>query len=428
MIFHIDGNSFYASCERIFRPDLAGQPIAVLTNNDGVVIALNQECKDRGIKRGDLYFQIKSLCEEKGVHVFSSNYTLYADISRRLNLLYSEYCEELELYSIDESFVYLPDWKGGGYTAIGHEIKKRAMQEIHVPISVGIAPTKTLAKMCNKLAKTCGGVCNWQELNGDAVLTSYPAADIWGIGHAKADLLARFGVQTAYDLATFPLDKAKKYLSITGFRTVQELNGIPALERNELRNKQNIGTSKSFARSVTDLSELETALAEYAQLAAERMRAEGSACRIISVYLMTARAFRPENKSKEYFNAASVELPSSTSYLPVILSAAKKLLRSLYRNGYEYRKIMLNLLALESDTERQMELFYNNTEQRKKYKAVMSACDCINTKYGRGIIHPGTRNLTKEIKADGKKADWIMERKMLSPEYTTNLNDIPEVY
>ena len=428
MIFHIDGNSFYASCERIFRPDLKGQAIAVLTNNDGVVIALNQECKDRGIKRGDLYFQIKSLCKEKGVHVFSSNYTLYADISRRLNLLYSEYCEELELYSIDESFVYLPDWQGGGYTEIGHEIKSRAIQEIHVPISVGIAPTKTLAKLCNKLAKKCGGVCNWQELNGDAALTSYPAADIWGIGHAKADLLARLGVHTAYDLAHFPLDKAKKYLSITGFRTVQELNGIPALERNELSRKQNIGTSKSFAHSVTDFSELETALAEYAQLAADRMRAEGSACRIISVYLMTARAFRPESKSKEYFNAATIELPSSTSYLPVILSAAKKILKSLYRYGYEYRKIMINLLALESDTEGQMELFYNNTEQRKKYKAVMSACDCINTKYGRGIIHPGTRNLTKEIKADGKKADWIMERKMLSPEYTTNLDDVPEVY
>ena len=428
MIFHIDGNSFYASCERIFRPDLKGQPIAVLTNNDGVVIALNQECKDRGIKRGDLYFQIKSLCKEKGIHVFSSNYTLYADISRRLNLLYSEYCEELELYSIDESFVYLPDWQGGGYTEIGHEIKSRAIQEIHVPLSVGIAPTKTLAKLCNKLAKKCGGVCNWQELNGDAALTSYPAADIWGIGHAKADLLARLGVHTAYDLAHFPLDKAKKYLSITGFRTVQELNGIPALERNELSRKQNIGTSKSFAHSVTDFSELETALAEYAQLAADRMRAEGSACRIISVYLMTARAYRPESKSKEYFNAASIELPSSTSYLPVILSAAKKILKSLYRYGYEYRKIMINLLALENDTEKQMELFYNNTEQRKKYKAVMSACDCINTKYGRGIIHPGTRNLTKEIKADGKKADWIMERKMLSPEYTTNLDDVPEVY
>ncbi|MCK9170665.1 MAG: Y-family DNA polymerase [Treponema sp.] len=428
MIFHIDGNSFYASCERIFRPDLTGQPVAVLTNNDGVVIALNQECKDRGFKRGDLYFEVKNLCEQKGVRVFSSNYTLYADISRRLNLLYSEYGEELELYSIDESFVYLPDWKNGGYTEIGREIRERAMQEIHVPVSVGIAPTKTLAKLCNKLAKKYGGVCSWQELDGETVLASYPAADIWGIGHAKAELLALLGVHTAYDLANFPLDKAKKYLSITGFRTVQELNGIPALDRNELTRKQNIGTSKSFAHGVTDFSELETALAEYAQLAVGRMRAESSACRIISVYLMTARAFRPEDKGKEYFNAASAELPSSTSYLPVILASAKKLLRSLYRYGYEYRKIMINLLALEDDTEIQPELFYNNTGQREKDKAVMSACDCINAKFGRGIIHPGTRNLTKEVKADGKKADWIMERKMLSPEYTTDLNDIPEVY
>jgi DNA polymerase V len=428
MIFHIDGNSFYAACERLFRPDLEEQPIAVLTNNDGVVIALNQKCKDSGFKRGDLYFEVKKQCELKNVRVFSSNYTLYADISRRLNLLYSEYCGELELYSIDESFVYLPDWQNGGYTEIGHEIRNRAIQEIHVPVSVGIAPTKTLAKLCNKLAKKYGGVCSWQELEGESVLASYPASDIWGIGHAKTELLTRLGVHTAYDLANFPLDKAKKYLSITGFRTVQELNGIRALDINELNTKKNIGTSKSFAHGVTNLNELETALAEYTQLAVCRMRAEGSACRIISVYLMTARAFRPEEKSKEYFNAAAAELPSSTSYLPVILSTAKKLLHSLYRYGYEYRKIMINLLSLENDAEIQPELFYNTTEQREKYKAVMSACDCINTKYGKGVLHPGTRNLTKEIKADGKKADWIMDRKMLSPEYTTNLAEVPEVY
>jgi DNA polymerase V len=428
MIFHIDGNSFYASCERIFRPDLAGKPIAVLTNNDGVVIALNQECKDLGCKRGDLYFQVKKQYEENGVFVFSSNYTLYADISRRLNILYSEYSLETEPYSIDESFVYLTDWKNADYSEIGREIKDRALREIHIPISVGIAPTKTLAKMCNKLAKKFGGICNWQELDRNAVLADYNAADIWGIGKRKAEILARLGVHTAFDLANFPLDKAKKYLSITGFRTVQELNGIQALDRNELNNKQNIGTGRSFAHGVTGFSELETALAEYTQLAVERMRAEGSACRIVSVYLMTAHNYITEDRSGEYFNAATAELPSSSSYLPDILAAAIRLMRSIFRDGYEYRKIMINLIALEDEAKAQPDLFCDNEASDKKNKAVMSACDCINAKYGRGCIHPGTRNLTKETKADGKKADWIMDRKMLSPEYTTNINDVPVVH
>ena len=153
---------------------------------------------------------------------------------RRLNLLYSEYCGELALYSIDESFIYLPDWQNGGYTETAHEIRNRAIQEIHVPVSVGIAPAKTLAKLCNKLAKRYGSVCSWKELSVESPLKSCPVADVRGIGHAKTELLTRLGVHTAYDLATFPLDKAKKHLSITGFRTVQELNGIRALDRNEL--------------------------------------------------------------------------------------------------------------------------------------------------------------------------------------------------
>jgi DNA polymerase V len=427
MIFHIDGNSFYSSCERIFRPDLAGKPIAVLTNNDGVVIALNQECKKLGCKRGDLYFQVKQQYKASGVFVFSSNYTLYADISRRLNILYSEYSSETEPYSIDESFVYLPDWKNVDYTEIGREIKERALREIHVPVSVGIAPTKTLAKMCNKLAKQ-NGIFDWNTVDHDEVLSSYPVGDIWGIGDSKKFILLQFNVNTALELSKFPLSKAKKFLTITGYKTVQELNGIPAIDINESTAKQNIVSSRSFSRGVTELGELETALAEYTQLAVERMRAEGSACKLISVYIMTARSYSIETKSKEYFNAATVELYSSTSYLPAILTAAKHLLHSIYRYGYEYRKIMINLLELETDTEKQFELFYNNAGYRDKKKALMSVCDHINFKYGRGCIHPGTRNLTKEIKADGNKANWIMDRKMLSPEYTTCLNDIPRVY
>ncbi|HAH61443.1 MAG TPA: hypothetical protein DCL73_05030, partial [Treponema sp.] len=226
MIMHVDANSFYASCERIFRPDLADSPIAVLSNNDGITIALDSICSSLGFRRGDAYFREKYAYKAKNVAVFSSNYTLYADISMRLNLLYSWYAPETEPYSIDESFLFYPDWRNISFTALAQELRTETLRQIHIPVSVGIAPTKTLAKMCNKLAKKYGGVCSWQEIDGEAALAQYPASDVWGIGHSKAGILARFGIHTAYDLANFPLDKAKKHLSITGFRTVQELNGI----------------------------------------------------------------------------------------------------------------------------------------------------------------------------------------------------------
>jgi Nucleotidyltransferase/DNA polymerase involved in DNA repair len=428
MIMHVDANSFYASCERIFRPDLANAPVAVLSNNDGITISLDSICSSLGFKRGDAYFQEKYAYEAKHVSVFSSNYTLYADISMRLNLLYDWYAPETELYSIDESFLFYPDWTNMSFSVLAGEIRAEALRQIHIPVSVGIAPTKTLAKLCNKLAKKYGGVCNWQELDRSAVLASYPAGDVWGIGHSKTDILARFGIRTAYDLAHFPLDKAKKYLSVTGFRTVQELNGIqsPAPPRPE--NRQNITTSKSFAKGVTNMAELETALAEYMQLAVSRMRAEGSACMIVSVNLMTARAYCPEDKEREYYNSAVAALPHATSYLPALLGTAAKLLHSIYRSGYSYRKLMVNLIGLEKDAERQYELFSDEgPEKREKHRAVMTACDSINSKYGRGTIHSGMRNQTADTGKDGSKPAWVMQRSFLSPSYTTRLSELPEV-
>ena len=185
MILHVDANGFYAACERLFRPDLKNKPIAVLSNNDGVTIALNQECKDLGFKRGDTYFKIRHLYEAKGVSVFSSNYTLYADISRRLNLLYAEYSENLEFYSIDESFLYLPDCLNLDYTLLAKNLRHEVLRQIHMPVSIGIAPTKTLAKMCNKLAKNNGGVFSWLECNQEETLKNYSVEDVWEIGRAS---------------------------------------------------------------------------------------------------------------------------------------------------------------------------------------------------------------------------------------------------
>ena len=184
MIFHIDGNCFYASCERVFRPDLANSPIAVLSNNDGIIIALNSECKALGFRRGDVFYQNKARLEKCGVAVFSSNYTLYADMSARLNLIYGRYAPEIEAYSIDESFLFFPDWTNVDYAEIGIDIKNAVYKETGIPVSVGIAPSKTLAKMCNKLAKnrgggsSFGGVFDWNTANHDEELGKYAVGDI----------------------------------------------------------------------------------------------------------------------------------------------------------------------------------------------------------------------------------------------------------
>lgn len=428
MIMHIDANSFYAACECIFRPDLDGKPIAVLSNNDGVTIALNKECKMLGFRRGDTYFKMKDEYKKKNVNVFSSNYTLYADISMRLNTIYSDFCPEVELYSIDESFLFFPNWTNVDFVELGQEIKRTVFQNVHMPVSVGIAPSKTLAKICNKLAKTRNGVCYWNNLDKDEELKNYPVQDVWGIGYSKSRFLYRYGIRTSLDLKNYPLDKAKKNLTITGMKTVQELNEIQSIDTIESDTRKNITSSRSFATGVTELPELETALAEYCQLAVSRMRQEGSACSVISIYLMTARSFCPETKCNEYFNGASAKLPQSTSFLPDILGTAIMLLKRVYVRGYKYRKIMVNLLGLEKDIESQLNLFETDLNyQREKKKSIMRAFDDINDKYGRGMLHMGIRNQICDIKKTGENASWLTNREYLSPEYSTKLSDLPEV-
>lgn len=421
MIFHVDGNSFYASCERLFRPDLYGKPIAVLSNNDGIVIALNQECKDLGFKRGDVYFKVKDEAENKGVAVFSSNYTLYADFSARLNVIYNRYSPDVEIYSIDESFLYFPDWKQADYSAIGRTIREAAGRETGIPVAVGIAPTKTLAKLCNKLAKKRGGVCDWTIIDRDEALKAYPVGDIWGIGHAKTELLTKQGIKTAFDLKNYPLDRAKKHLSIVGFRTVQELNGIPAIERAHREHRDQIMCSRSFSGGVYNLNELASALADYTQEAVKRLREDDLACSYITVFLMT----NPYGEGEQYANQATARLDEPSAYFPDIMSAALRLLRSIFRHGYKYRKAMILLSGMEENRNRQPGLF-DNAGNRVKKENLMKAFDRINDRYGRGTIRLGV-SAQAPAPADTDGAPWEMKREFLSPDYTTRLKDVPKV-
>ncbi len=419
MIFHVDANSFYASCERIFRPDLEGKPIVVLSNNDGIIIALNDEAKTAGLRRGDPWFKTAAECARKGVSVFSSNYTLYADMSSRIVSVYNRLCPEVEVYSIDECFLYFPDWKCPDYPGIAHRIRNTVYRETGMPVSVGIAPTRTLAKMCNKLAKKSGGVFSWEDCDKEGVLEAYPVEDVWGIGWSKTKMLRRYGIRTAKDLRDFPLEHAKKHLTITGMRTVQELREIPAQDKEEREKRQNICSSKSFGEPVSSLADLEEALSAYTHEAVSRLREQKSKVKYVSVFLMT----NPWDESgPQYTNQASAALETPTSWLPEIQGAALELLRGMYRSGYRYRKVMVNLLGLEDDTIPQGELFDSpeRSQTLKNNQSLMECLDELNSRYGRGTLRLGS-----SARAPG---GWGMQRRFLSPAYTTDIRALPEVH
>jgi len=421
MLFHIDGNSFYASCERVFRADLRHSPIAVLSNNDGLIVALCPKCKALGYRRGDVYFQIKDKMERQGVKVFSSNYTLYADMSSRMNLIYHRFAPEVEVYSIDESFLFYPAWKNADYSKIAWEIKETVTRETGIPVAVGVAPTKTLAKMCNKLAKQRGGVCNWMELDQDEELGKYPVGDVWGVGHAKTAFLKRRGITSAFGLKKYPLAAAKKYLTITGFRTVQELNGIPAIDQVERSPRQVAAVSRSFRSPVYDLAGLKAALFEYAQEAVSRIREEGLSCKYVSVFAMTnAWAEGPQ-----YFNQLSAQLPHLSAYLPEISAVAVDLLERIFRPGYKYRKVMVMLAGLEIDKNPQYELFDDYYNEQKRLEPLMQVFDSLNERYGRGTVKLCSGIVGKKPE---EEAAWEVKREFLSPRYTTSIGEIPVVY
>ena len=385
MILHADGNSFYASCEQIFRPDLRGKPVAVLSNNDGVIIALNKEAKALGIKRGDPFFKVRDTCERNRINIFSSNYTLYADISRRITSIYLEYAPDIEEYSIDESFLFfnkcnfsIKDWY-----EIGHELKRRIYKEVGMPICVGAAPTKTLAKLYNKKAKEHGGVFVYEESRVDALLESTDCGTIWGIGPARARTLSIHGIRNALMLKHMPLYDAKKLLTIQGFATVRELNGISCIDKITRDKKDVITSSRQFSRRIHDISTLECAIVQYTELAVERLRKQNSECGAVSIYISTCNYYS-DNPDEQYSNGAVIELPRMTSYTPLIVDAARTALPHIFRPGYGYKTVLVTLMNI-LPAAYQGNLFIDPNED-KKHRNLMKSIDKITELYGRGII------------------------------------------
>lgn len=415
MILHADGNSFYASCEQIYRPDLRGKPVAVLSNNDGIIIALNKEAKACGIKRGDPYFKVRDICQWRGITVFSSNYTLYADISRRITSIYLEYAPDIEEYSIDESFLFFDkcNWSIKDYYEIGHDLKRRIAKEVGIPICVGAAPTKTLAKLYNKKAKEHGGVFVYDSDEVDTLLEQTDCETIWGIGHKRAQKLMYNGITNALMLKNMPLSDANKLLTCQGFNTVQELNGIRCIEKVTRDKKDIITSSRQFAIKVYDIETLECAAVEYAELAVERLRQQKSECKAVEVTISTCNYYS-EDINSQYSNGIVVSLPILTSYTPDIVEAARIALPEIYRKGYGYKVIMISLLDI-MPAQYQGWLWIDPKEDIKKRK-LMNAVDHITNAYGRGSI-----TLAKSWTCNG----WQMKREFLSPNVTTDINYVP---
>jgi len=413
MLALIDCNSFYCSCEQVFQPKLVGKPVVVLSNNDGMVIAKNKEAKALGLDIGLPYFQIKNELKKHGVTVFSSNYTLYGDFSQRVVATLRELTSDIEIYSIDEVFADLKGFAHKDPLTYGHEMRDTVKKWTGIPVSIGIAPSKTLTKVANKLAKKGPGVVVLDTPEKiDKALSDFPIADLWGIGHQRAKMLYSVGIQTAKQLRDMPDVWIRKKMTITGLRLAHELRGIPCIPLGmEPEPKQQIICSRSFGYFITELKDMEQAMTYYASRAAERMREQGRVTSNVMVYFETSRFNGPF-----YAPSTVINLPRETNYTPDIVTATLTATRHIFRKGFRYRKGGIMLLELSSAKERQYSFLSPRDEAKQEH--IMKALDGVNKKYGANSLF---------FAAAGIRQEWQMMRQMKSPHYTTSWKELPRV-
>lgn len=419
----IDCNSFYASCEKLFRPDLRYRPVVVLSNNDGCVVARSQEAKALGIPMGVPFYKIKPLIKQHRVGFFSSNYTLYADISRRVMSTLAEIAPEIEIYSIDEAFLNISNLSAlrsiEDFNQYGHFIRERVDQWIGIPIGVGIAPSKTLAKLANYAAKkypaTKGVVVLLESHRREKLLKITPVGEIWGVGRRLSQQLYSFGIKTAWDLACLDPAYARQQFSVVLERTIRELNGEPCIDIEELQSKRQIISSRTFGHSINTLTEIGQAISEYTAIAASKLRNQGQQAKQLSVFIHTNRH---KHDDKYYYGSTfgSLELPTNDSR--ELIALALRLLKEIWRSGYNYNKAGVMLSNLYSAQIYQPQLF-DDEVQNMRGRYLMQTIDQLNLQQP-GCIKFASQGIDKDIR-------WIMKRRYLSPAYTTRWKDIPRV-
>ena len=448
MIGLADCNNFYCSCERVFRPDLIGKPVVVLSNNDGCVIARSEEAKALGYKMGDPFYQVKEKLEAEGVAIFSSNYTLYGSLSNRVMSMLSHYSPHIDQYSIDESFFdvdqsmaerFFQDNLKENDTFLNNEsllhqygakISADVLRAVGIPISIGIAETKTLAKIGSKFAKKYKGYQGCCLIDTDErrhkALSLFPIEDVWGIGRQISRKLDYMGIRTAAQFADKKESWVRSHFNITTVRTWKELNGESCISIEELPQKKSICTSRSFAgEGISDKDVVEEAVANFAVRCAEKLRHQGSVCQGITVFAWTSRF---NENVPEYTIHDSLTLPIATNAQEEIVGAALSILRAKYPKpmadsrpdrpdmSFYFKKAGVILWQISPDHPRQQDLF--DPIDRSKQKKLMETIDAINRKNGYGTIRQAIQ---------GTDYRFDLKREYMSKQFTTNIHDILKV-
>ena len=423
----IDCDNCYVSCERVFRPDLEGRPVVVLSNNDGCVVARSGEAKQLGIKAGTPYFKLQEQFPDEKIAVFSSNYELYAELTGRIVSIIRKEAPDYFRYSIDECFVYLDGMEQINLKEWGENLHRRILRSVGMPVSIGIAPNKTLAKMASHYAKHYPGYRHCCLMDTDEkrikALKLFPIDEVWGIGRRYTARLKEYGIDTAYDFAAKPRSWVRAILrNIVIERTWRELNGEDCVPNEQLAAKKSICTSRSFAGMITELDELRTHVSNYAVRCAEKLRSQGSVAGIVAVFLNT-NPFRDD--LPQYWNFREQRLITPTATTTTIVQTAARLLEQLYRPGYKYKKAGVIVMDIVPDSPVQPDLFDTNAEQFQRMRRLDAVIDRINRVQGTETIVLGSQQYTRR---DGQgKADVFanaIKHDYRSPNPTTRWTDI----
>lgn len=417
----VDVNNFYVSCERVFQPQLEQVPMVVLSNNDGCAVARSAEVKALGVKMGTPWFKMKALAKEHGILALSSNYTLYGDMSNRATAVLRDFSPDIEVYSVDESFLRVESVAHlyGGVTAMGQQIRQRVKQWTGLPVCVGCGPTKTLAKIANHLAKKnpeFEGVCDLHAIPRPERLqwmSQLEVGEVWGVGKRIAKRLNAMGVETVLDLRNISIKEIRAQFGVVMERTCNELRGISCLELEDVAPaKQQIMSSRSFGSPVTTLAELREAVASYVSRAAEKLRAQGSVAAAIQVYIQTNRF---KESDLQYSEGLLVPLPDPTDDTRLLTSAATLGLGLIFKPGYQYKKAGI-MLTLISDKAKRQQTLFDDPLQRAQSAKLMAAMDAINAEFGRDTVKTG---------ANGTEKRWAMRSENRSPRFTTRWDELP---
>jgi DNA polymerase V len=419
----IDCNNFFVSCERVFRPDLQQKSVVVLSNNDGCIISRSNQAKVIGIPMGAPLFKCKDALTQTQSSIFSANFSLYGDFSHRVMRVLANF-GVIEIYSIEEAFLDLSHIHPTQLTDFGMEISKTVLQHTGIPVSVGIAKTKTMAKLANEIAKKDSRSDNYfqsvfsfadKESTIDEYLKAFNVEDIWGIGYKGAKKLSKINIFTAKDLKYANTQWIRANLKIVGLKTLKELNNISCLELEAVaETKKGIASTRSFGKNVTTLEELKEAVAFYVGIAADKLRKQKSVTSYLYIFIMTNRF----HKLSYEYASEGITLPLATSYTPDLINYAHKILEKIYKSGVIYKKAGVYLTGLMQEDEVQTNIFTADSDFDSQKSQAIRAMDQIQKRFGKSAL---------QIAAQGTKFAWAMNSNFRSPRYTTNWNELPKI-